>query len=58
MNDILPNFRQVVVGSATLEQMESATLAMVRAAFELIAHNKTIEVKSKVDATELVQWHE
>ncbi len=46
LDEILPNYRKVVSDSTSIEEIEFATLAMVRAAFALTSSNKIVEVKS------------
>ena len=43
--EVFPNFIKAVGSSATLAEMETATMAMLRAALSLVMPNKIYEVK-------------
>ena len=43
--EVFPNFIKAVGSSATLAEVETATMAMLRAALSLVMPNKIFEVK-------------
>jgi hypothetical protein len=50
VHEVFPNFIKAVGSSATLAEMETATMAMLRAALSLVMPNKIFKVKDP-DAT-------